>query len=217
MENPEIKAKSREGTGKEVARKLRREGFIPAILYGGDLQAQPIIVNAKSLQLAISRTRENALFLLNLEGESRQDRHVLLRELQVHPVRRTLLHADLYEVSMDKKIVVEIPIRVVGEAVSVSEKKGVLTLLLKELSVECLPGWIPEEIEVDVSGLDVGNVLHVKDLKVGEGIRVLNEPEEPVVTASIIAEEEVKKSAEEEGPTEPVVVGKGSKATEEKR
>lgn len=216
MENLELKAKSRERTGKEVASKLRREGFIPAILYGVDPQAHSIMVNAKALQMAVIRAGEKALFRLSLEGDSRQDRHVLLRELQVHPVKRTILHADLYEVSMDKEIEVDVSIRVVGEAVGVSEKKGVLTLLLKELSVECLPGRIPEEIEVDVSGLDVGDVLHVKDLKVGEGIRVLNDPDEPVVTAGIIAEEAVKEAAEEEGPTEPKLVGKGSRTAEGK-
>lgn len=216
MENLELKAKSRERTGKEIARKLRREGFIPAILYGAEHQAQPIIMNAKTLQQAVIRAGENALFRLNLEGDSRQDRHVVLRELQVHPAKRTLLHADLYEVSMDKEIEVNVSLRVVGEAIGVNEKKGVLTLVLKELRIECLPGRIPEEIEVDVSGLDVGNVLHVKDLKVGEGIRLLNDPDEPVVIASIIAEEAVKEAAEEEGPTQPEVVGRTSRAAEEK-
>lgn len=215
MEDIELQVRPREGTGKEVSRKLRRTGLIPAVLYGGEQEAaQPIILDAKALQLAITRAGESALFRIRVEGDSRQDRHVLLRELQIHPTRRTLVHADLYEVSMDKEIEVDIPIRVVGEALGVAEKGGVLNLLMKELSIECLPGRIPEEIEVDVSGLDVGTVLHVKDLQVGEGIRVLDDPDEPVVTVNIIAEEEARETLEEEGPTEPQVVGRGSRAEE---
>lgn len=195
----ELKGEVRRRTGKEAAKKLRRRKLIPAVVYGQGVEPVPIAVSPRNLLKALE-AGENAIIKLTLETEdqrpetgglpssvSRSSRTVILKELQRHPVRGEILHADFLEISMERKLRVAVPIQIVGEAIGVRAKGGILDQHLRELSVECLPMAIPDRIEVDVSPLDIGDAIHVRDLQGGEGVRILEDPERKVV--SVIAPE----------------------------
>jgi large subunit ribosomal protein L25 len=196
------------GTGS--AKKLRRQRLIPAVVYGGASGPMAVTINPLDMQKLLGTgAGENALITLSLEGDGEQSRTVILKELQRDPVRGGPLHADFFEISMTRKIKVQIPVRIVGEAIGVKLKGGLLEQHLREVSVECLPGAIPSHIQVDVSQLDMGHAIHVRELTVGEDIKVLEDPARPVVAvlAQRVAVEEAAAAAEEK-PTEPEVVGK---------
>ncbi len=151
--------------GKNEVRRLRRQEMVPAIFYGPNSQATPLSIPALRME-KLFREMGDEHKLLNLvieDGQTRQDKHVMLREIQVHPVRRQLLHVDFYEVAMDKAIEVEVPVELKGKPLGV-DKGGALNQLSRFLTVRCLPGEIPEKIEIDVSSLDLGQTLHVADL-----------------------------------------------------
>jgi large subunit ribosomal protein L25 len=161
----ELNAQVRAESGKGVARRLRRAAFVPAVVYGPRTSPLPIAVPVKRLEKVLQDTgREARLIQLTVEGDSQNTpRHVLIREMQVHPVRRQFLHVDFYEVSMDQPIVTEVPVELVGEPIGI-KMGGMLNLLRRTLSVRCLPGEIPEKVSIEVSGMDVGDTLHVSDL-----------------------------------------------------
>lgn len=184
MEMQELAIRRREGTGKGVARRLRRAGTVPAILYGGTAP-MPITVDSKSI-LKIIHGHEGTTQLLSLkvEGGSDGERLAVIREMQFDPVTERLLHIDLQEVSADRPITVTVAVHVAGEAVGVREEKGILGLVLHELEVACLPRNIPEHIAADVTAMRIGDVLTVADLVVPEGVRILNDPGQAVVTLS---------------------------------
>ena len=144
-------------------------------------------------------------------GETEQSRLVILKELQRDPVKGRALHADFQEISMERKIRVEVPLMLSGESVGVRSKGGILEQPLRQLFVECLPLNIPERILVDVSALDVGNAIHVRDLTTGEGVRILEDGGRVVASVVAPAAEEVAAVVEEK-PAEPEVVGKKERA-----
>lgn len=197
MTELEISAQVRNQVGKGESRRLRRAGAVPAVVYGRRDGLQVSLHVKKLKHLLSTAGRTNAIFQLNLEGEEFRERKVIVKELQFHPVSGDMLHVDLYEVSMEKEIVVSVPLRFVGEPVGVKMSGGILGHLLREVEVECLPGRIPEFIPLEVSQLDIGDALHVRDLPVQEGIRILNDPDEAVVSISAPTVEEVAKPAEE--------------------
>lgn len=205
-----LKGQVRMGVGKGVARKLRQQRLIPAVVYGGASGSMAVVINPlEMLKLLGTGAGENILITLSLEGDGERSRTVILKELQRDPVRGEPLHADFLEISMKRKIRVQIPLRIVGEAIGVKVKGGFLEQHLREVSVECLPGAIPSYIQVDVSQLDLGHAIHVRELTVGGDIRVLEDPARPVVAVLIqrVAVEEAAATAEEK-PAEPEVVGK---------
>jgi large subunit ribosomal protein L25 len=165
--NVEVIAQTRSTKGKGPARRLRQEAMVPAVLYGPKTEPVSLAVNAKVLEKLLRDMGEESK-LLNLtvqSGGADEVRQVLIREVQVHPVRRRFLHVDFYEVPLDHAIIVNVPIEVLGEAVSVGVKKGgTLNLIQRTLSVRCLPGSIPEKVQIDVSSLDVNEGIHVGDL-----------------------------------------------------
>jgi large subunit ribosomal protein L25 len=136
---------------------------------------------------------------------------VILKELQIDPVKGRPLHADFLEVSMERKIRVEVPLVLSGEPVGVKSKGGILEQPLRQLFVECLPLDIPDRIPVDVSQLDIGNAIHVRDITVGEGVRILEDADRVVASVVAPAAEEVAAPVEEEKPAEPELVGKKEK------
>ena len=195
----------RNGIGKGAARKLRREGLVPAVVYGGE-EVAPLAVDRRELMNILAGGRaETSILGLVISGEGKQ-RQVMIKEVQLDPVRREPLHVDLYEVSMDRVIRVSVPITLVGEAVGVRRDGGILHHLSRELEIECLPGRIPEEVTVDISSLEMGHVMHVGDLQLGEGIRVLTHPEEPVASVArpVVEKVEVPEEVPEKAaaPTE---------------
>lgn len=185
----ELTIQRRQGTGKEIARRLRRAGVVPAVLYGG-ARTEPVAVDPRAvLRILHGHAGSTQLLTLRVEGED-GSRMAIIRDLQFDPVTEGLLHVDLQEVRADRAITVRVAVHPVGEAVGVKEQKGILNLVLHELDVSCLPTRIPERIDADVSPLRIGGVLTVADLRVPEGVRILNDPGQAVVTiAAPMAEE----------------------------
>lgn len=206
-----ISANSREETGKGAARTVRRSGRVPGILYGHGEESTPLSVDARELQrLVHSVSIENTIVDLALDG-GRAAVKVLIREIQRHPTRDQYLHIDFFHVAMDEKLSVEVPIVVVGVPIGVKDKGGIMDHQLRELAVFCLPGEIPEKIEVDVSMLDIGDSIHVADLPVPEGIEVETDAERSVVAVlapTVVAAEEEAAAATEEELAEPELIGK---------
>jgi large subunit ribosomal protein L25 len=187
----ELSVEPREATGKGAAGRLRRRGRIPAILYGGGQPAVALSVSPSELQRALhAHAAGGILVSLRLPGED-EPRAAVVRDLQVDPVRDTLLHVDFQAVRMDEEISVEVPIHVVGEAAGVKEQNGVLALLMRTVEVSCLPALIPERIDIDVSPLRIHDVLTVADLRLPEGVRVTTPAGQALVTVAPPMAEEV--------------------------
>jgi large subunit ribosomal protein L25 len=181
-----LAAQSRTETGKGVARSLRRQALIPAVFYGPEVDPVPLILQSKDLEKLITTgAGENILIDLNIEdGKSTQSHRAMIKEIQVDPVKRNILHLDLYAISMDKKISVEVPITLTGTAVGVSDEGGILQQVSRTLEISCLPDRIPEAFELDVTALTIGDSLHVSDLEIPEGIEVMAEDE--LTIASVV-------------------------------
>src|SRR3989441_3737484 len=165
MATAELTINRREGTGKEIAKRLRRAGAVPAILYGGTKTEQVSLDPKADLRMIHGHEGTTQLLTLKFEGETGNGaRLAIIRELQFDPVSDALLHVDLQEVSADRAITVRVAVRPVGEAAGVRDQKGILNLVLHELEVSCLPIAIPQRIDADVSALMIGNVLTVAEL-----------------------------------------------------
>ena len=192
-----LKAKIREGRGKGANRRLRGEGLLPAVVYGGKANIS-LTVNPKELQKLIEQAGINSLIELVIEGDSEKKRVVVLKDHQQHPIRDGWHHADFLEVDMQKKIKFDVPIILEGH--SPGEKLGGLVEHnLHTLAVKCLPGEIPEAIKVDMTQVQLDQVVHVSDLTVPDNLEVQNNPSESVVSVH-----EVK--VKEEVPEEEAVV-----------
>lgn len=195
---------AREGVGKGVARKLRAAGRIPGVVYGKKLANQPITLDPHALEKILSKGGMNSLIDLEVPGGKRT---VLVKDLQRDPVRGVYLHADFYEVDLAQSIEVSVPLHFSGKARG-TEFGGIVDHPLRELDIECLPGAIPEFIEVDVSPLDLNESLHVRDLAVPEGVTVRTDGDLPV--AAVIA----PAAAEEAEAAEGGEVAEGAKPAE---
>lgn len=191
MATQELVIKRREAIGKQVAKRLRRDGAVPAILYGGSAP-QPITVDPRAvLRIIHGHEGSTQLLTLRFDGDG-GTRMAIIRDLQFHPVKEHLLHVDLQEVRADRAISVRVAVHPVGEAAGVRDQKGILNVVLHDLDISCLPTQIPERIDADVSALMIGDVLTVADLRAPEGVRILNDPGQAVVTvAAPMAEEPV--------------------------
>lgn len=196
----------REATGKQVAKRLRRQGIVPAIVYGG-AKPEPITVDPKAvLRMIHGHQGSTQLLSLKVEGQSGGPRLAIIRDMQFDPVTERLLHVDLQEVSVDRPITVRVGVHPIGDAVGVRETKGILNLVLHDLEVACLPTNIPERIDADVSELAIGDVLTVGHLRAPEGVRILNEPTQAVATVLPPMAEEVVAPVVEAVAAEPEVL-----------
>jgi len=196
-------------------KKMRASGQIPAVLYGEKENVQ-LLLDLKKFKAMLHKAGHNAIINMNIsDGTSNKTKTVLLKEYQRNMVSREIIHADFYQLSMTKKIEISVPILLSGEVPGVKEG-GVLTHIIRELKVKCLPEAIPEKITVDVSNLQMGGSIAVKDLKVGEGVDVLTQSNQIVVNVvkpTIL--EEVVPGTPTETAAEPEVIGKGKKELEE--
>ena len=191
MPMQELTIARRSETGKGAARRARRAGSVPAILYGGE-KPETISVDPKAvLRVIHGHGGTTQLLSLRIEGDNGGTRLAVLRELQFDPVSEHLLHVDLQEVSATKPITVRVAVHPSGEAIGVKDTKGILNLVLHELNVSCLPTAIPERIDADVSELRIGDVLTVASLVVPEGVRILNDAGQAVATVRPPMAEEV--------------------------
>jgi large subunit ribosomal protein L25 len=210
MEQITVQSSVREQKGKGPNRRLRVAGKIPAVLYGHKSQNVALEVDPKDIfKILHSDTGENTIFQLQVPGKEKIN--VLIKEYQLEPVSHRLLHADFYEVAMDEVLEVDVPLEVLGEAYGVKTEGGLLDIVHRELRVECLPGDIPENIEVDVTELKIGDHIRVKDLKVSDKIKILDDPETVVVAVEHPRAEEPVAAAvpETEAEQEPEVIKKG--------
>jgi len=183
MRQVKLRAYKREGSGKKVARKLRAQGLVPGVAYG--LGKEPVVLSVPDNELRnVLRTAQGLNVLIDLEIEgvpTEEDVAVLIKDIQRNPITRQALSVDLQWVSLTEPVTVEVPIQVEGEAPGV-EAGGTLEQLLHRIEVSCVPTAIPEQLVVDVSGMQINDTLHVSDLVVPEGVEVLAHPEDPVVT-----------------------------------
>jgi len=210
-----ISAQTREGRGKGAARASRREGRIPGVLYGHGEESVPLSIDAGELQkLVHTISVENTIVDLDLgDGEPYK---VLIRELQRHPFRDEFVHIDFFHVAMDEKIQVEVPIVLLGTPTGVKNKGGILDHQLRELEVFCLPGSIPEKVEIDVSDLDIGDSIHVNEIQLPD-VEILTELDRAVVAVLAPTVVEVEEEEAEEAILEPEVIGRGKEEDEEGR
>lgn len=207
MEFHELYITKREASGKGPARRLRRQGLVPAILYGGSAP-QAVTLNVRDV-LKVTQGREGSTTLLTLRFDDADGtRTAIIRELQHDPVTDQLIHVDLQEVSMDRAITVGMPVSPRGEPAGVKDQGGILQTVLREVQVSGLPRLIPDRIVVDVSALRIGDVLTVAMLVPPEGVRILNDPGQAVATVSapMAAEAVAPAAAAEVAPAEPEVL-----------
>ena len=209
-----VKAKVREGRGKNDARRTRRAGLVPVTVYGGGAETVAAAVPLSELAAILrSEAGRNTIFTLDVEGVGANE--VMFHDRQIDPVRGRLVHADFQRLVKGQKIEVTVPLHLVGEPVGVREEEGVLEQIMREVEIRCEPREIPDAIDVDVSNLAVHDVLHVSDIAVGANIEILNDQDSVVATVGIVKEEPVAAPVvEEEAAAEPEVIGKGKKEEE---
>lgn len=210
-----IRAKVREGRGKNDARRARREGMVPVNVYGGEGDAVSALAPLSELAAILrSESGRNTIFTLDIEGVGSSD--VMFSERQVDPLRGRLIHADFTRLVKGQKIEVTVPLHLVGEPIGVRDEEGHLEQVIREIEIRCQPRDIPDAINVDVSNLHVHDVVHVSDIPPIEGVEILETPENVIATVGIVKEEPVAAAVVEEGaPAEPEVIGKGKKEDEE--
>ena len=195
-----LKAEKRSDTGKGVARKLRAAGRVPAVLYGKDLESMPLSVDAKEAEhLFHSISVENTIVDLKVKGQ-KGSVQTLVREVQSHPFKADLIHVDFLRVQKGVAVDVEVPIRLEGVPVGVKLHGGSLDQVLHELPVRCIPSKIPELIAVEVSEMDVNDVLRVGDLVVDEDVEVTVGDERTV--AHVVIRRAAVEETEEEAALE---------------
>ena len=197
-----LSAHTREARGKGVARKLRREDQLPAVFYGPGSSPVMLSVAYPELRTIVKRAAsEHVILELQITTDSGVvKKNVMLKELQVHPISETYLHADFYEISMDKEITVNIPVQLLNTPVGVT-LGGILQHVRRELTISCLPDKLVDSLELDVSGLDIGDSLHVRDIEVPAGIKLLEDEHSTVAVVaapSVMPEAEVPEAEEEE-------------------
>jgi large subunit ribosomal protein L25 len=193
----EINAEKREEYGKNVARRIRREGRIPAVLYGAKTEALPLTLDkAEIIQILKSDSGENTLFNVKVGTDNLT---AMIKDMQTDPVRDVILHLDLIHVAMDKEIKISVRVEIVGEAVGVKNEGGFVDMMSRELEVECLPSDIPEQIEVDITELHMHQSLKMGDIVLPPGIKLVSDPDTVIVVIASPAKEEEKIEEEEEG------------------
>ena len=177
-----LNGEERSSVGKSAARKLRASGRIPAIYYGRGEQPISLTVNAKEVETLIhGASGANVIVDLMVTGAAAADRKALIREIQRDPVVGNILHLDLQHISLTERITVEVPIELIGTPTGVKDGGGILEHLLREVEVECLPTDIPTHLEADVTALNIGDSLHVSDLK-AERVTILTEADRAIAT-----------------------------------
>jgi large subunit ribosomal protein L25 len=209
LKNLIVDVNSRPETGKNVSRRLRRTGRVPAVVYGEHKPPVQVSVDPKAIKaILVSETGGNTLFQLRLDGEEGKTRHVMMRERQRDPVTGHLVHVDFLRVAMDRKVQVEVPLHIVGIADGVKNSGGILDFVVRAVSISCLPAEIPERIDVDVTPLGLGQVFRAKDLALAPAIEIKTDPEQPLVVITTPRAEEVV-APTPVAAVEPEVIAKG--------
>lgn len=212
-----VEAAPRAERGKNEARRLRQTGRVPAVLYGGKGEPITLAVNAKQVGAILrSETGHNTLFQVDLHGKQEP---AILKDWLVDPVTGNLLHVDLLRVAMNVRMKVKVPVHTFGEPAGVKVQGGIFEIVTREVEIECLPGEIPKEFRMDVSGLMLGKQLRASDLPIDTAkMKLVTEPERVLVHVVALRVEEEKPAeavaAEVAAPAEPEVIKKGKKEVE---
>lgn len=202
-----VKAEKKEVGGKNVNRRLRAEGKVPVVVYGGGTESVAAFANLKDLAAIIrTDTGVNTVFSLDIEGEGIND--VIFQDRQIDAVKGRLIHADLRRFAKGEKIEMTVPIHLIGEPEALKQDGAVLSQSMREIKVLCEPAKTPDSIDVDISELTGEHAIHVSDLKVGDGIEIHDDPETVVASIVIVAEAELEPQVAAEG-AEPEVAGGG--------
>ena len=210
-----VRATSRDGRGKNDARRARRMGQVPVTVYGGEGKTVAALAPANELAAILrSDTGRNTIFTLDVEGVGANE--VMFADRQIDPVRMRLTHADFKRLVKGEKIETTVPLRLVGEPIGVREQAGILEQIIRNIDIRCEPREIPEHLDVDVTNLGVHDVLHVSDIPTSASVEILAAPETVIATVGVVREEPVAVAPEVEGeaPAEPEVIGKGKKEEE---
>jgi large subunit ribosomal protein L25 len=190
-----IKAEHRTGIGRSAVRKLKARGIIPAVIYGAKQKPEPLQVSARDINTVLSHASgENILVELEIDGE-KGGRAAMLQEIQHSPLGDEIMHVDFHAVSMDEKIEADVPLEAIGVANGVKNFGGLLEQSLRSLTIECLPGDLPDKITVDVSGLNIGDVIHVRDIPLPAGVTAKMQPDLTAFSVLAPAVEEVPVAA----------------------
>ena len=216
-----VSAENRSSRGKNEARRLRAKGLIPAVVYGGKSEALSVSIDPKTL-LRVLRSEAGRNTILSLDLGEGGKTSAILKSWQVDPINEKFIHADFYRIAMDVALKLKVPIHTVGEARGVKVDAGILEIIMREVEVECLPGDIPERIDVDVTDLGIHGAVRVSDLKISDKVKVLDEADQIVVHVVSVKEEAAPAAAAPaEGeaaaaatPAEPEVLKKGKKEEE---
>jgi large subunit ribosomal protein L25 len=218
LETNKLEAQTRKPGTKNEARRVRRDGKIPAVVYGAGKDSLPISVDPRVVtRILNSETGHNTIFDLALNGENTK---AMIVDWQYEPIKGRLLHIDLKRIALDKVLRVSVPIFLKGEAAGVKQEGGILEQMLREVEIECLPADIPSHIDVDVSHLTFGKVLRVSDLPHSENLKFLTDANQPVAHVTSVKEEvvvtpEAAAADAAAAPAEPEVIKKGKQETEE--
>jgi large subunit ribosomal protein L25 len=203
---------------KNEARRVRRSGKIPAVVYGAGKESLPVSVDPRQVSRILhSQSGYNTIFDLALDGERTK---AMIVDWQYEPIKGSLLHIDLKRIAMHEKLHIKVPIVLKGEAAGVKQQGGILEPITREVEVECLPEDIPSAIEADVSELVFGKVLRIGDLQHSDKVKVLSDPNQPVAHVVSVKEEaaptpEAVAAEAAAGPAEPEVIKKGKQETAE--
>jgi large subunit ribosomal protein L25 len=202
-----LTAQRRTQVGRNAIKKIKADGMVPGVIYGSAQEPVNLQINGRELLNVLSRASgENILVELEiLDGSEKQNALAMIQEIQHHPLQREILHVDFHAVSANETVSAEVPIETVGEAVGVKVHGGLLEHILRYLEVECLPGDLPQVIEVDVTNLEVGQSLHVRELKLPSGVEAMTDAEQTVVA---VVEARVEEEVVEPlvTPTAPEVI-----------
>ena len=199
MEQIKLKATVREQRGTQAAKKMRREGSVPGVVYHRGEKSISIAVSGRELSHIVN-TAENENILINLSidtGKKAKDHIVLVKELQHDPIKRNILHVDFNEISLKEKITVQVEIVAKGEPIGVKQGGGLLEHTLRTLEIECLPTEIPPHIDVDVSGLVVNGAIHVSDLHLPANLKIVGDPDRLLFQVKLPVEEKVEDATAE--------------------
>lgn len=186
--NVVIKSEKRQGLGSNAARRLRKQGFVPAVLYGESMESRPLVVSKKDIvQILKLESGENTIFKVAVDTDMYD---AMIKELQVDPVTDELLHADLIRISMDKPVRVTVPIVHSGEPVGVKTEGGFVDFVTREVEVECLPRDIPESLSIDISELHIHQSIKAEGMAIPAGVKLITEPATVLVLVSLPHKEE---------------------------
>ena len=213
MNQPVLTARIRKSKGKGAAKKLRKMAQIPAVFYGPKTEPVMLAVDYPELERLLKQgSSDNVILDLQVQSDQgTETRKAMLKDLLIDPIKDIYLHADFYEISMDKEITVDVPIRLVNSPVGVTEG-GILQHIKRELKISCLPGKMIDVLEMDVSGLDIGDSLHVEDIDLPEGILSLDDGD---LTIATVAAPTIAEEAEEEVIEEGLAEGEVAKPEQE--